>query len=220
MRTRGAISFVFDDGYSEIMSEALPLLEKYGFRATIAVPVETEKVANIEQATIPSLASWRQYCQTHSHELAAHGVNHFALSTLSDEAVENELRESKNQTGATTLIYPGGAFDERINKIAEKYFKAARTTQRGWNTLPPNNFFALNTFNATVKNFSAWKWNLWAFNAWLNNSWLIETYHHVNRDRFSHSVKLVELEAHLKFIRHLPVQFATIAEVVSSNQNT
>lgn len=218
MKPRGIVSFVFDDGYSEIMSEALPLLEKYGFRATIAVPIETNKVAETEKVSVASLAAWKDYCQTHEHELAAHSVNHLPLSTLSDEKVENELRESKNQTGATTLIYPGGAYDERVKKIAAKYFTAARTTKRGWNTLPPANNFALNTFNATQKNFSVWKWNIWALKAWLNNDWLIETFHHVNHDSALHSVKLSELEAHLKFLKRLPIRFATIAEVSSSNQ--
>lgn len=218
--SRGVISFVFDDGYAEIMTDALPLLEKYGFKATIAVPVETSKVALTEKTAVAPLAEWKKYCLAHGHELSAHGVNHIPLSTLSDEAIEHELRESKNQTGATTLIYPGGSFNERAKKIAEKYFVAARTTKRGWNTIPPKDVFALNTFNATQKNFSVWKWNIWALKAWLDNSWLIETYHHVNHKDSLHSVKLSVLEAHLKFLRRLPVQFATIAEVVSKNQTS
>jgi len=217
--TRGIISFVFDDGYSEIMSEALPLLEKYGIKATIAVPIETEKIANTENASIPSLATWKEYCEQKGHELVAHGKNHLPLSTLTEEMIKLELSESKEKTGANTLVYPGGAFDARVKKIASEYFSSARTTKRGFEELPPKDNFELHTFNATQKNFSPWKWNFWALRALTENKWLIETYHHVNRPDKIHSVQSEELETHIKFISHLPVRIATIGQVISEYNN-
>ncbi|MDO8512085.1 MAG: polysaccharide deacetylase family protein [bacterium] len=218
LKPRGIISFVFDDGYSEIMSEALPLFEKYGFRATVAVPVNAKKVVVPPNTSVLSLDTWKDYCAKKGHELAAHGLSHVPLPSLSDEQIQKELKESKEKTNATTLIYPGGAFDKRVKEISSQYFSAARTTKRGWENLPPKDFFALNTFNASRNNFSVLKWNLWALKAYWGNKWLIETYHHVNQANELHSVQLHSLESHLRFIRHLPVRFATIAEVASTYQ--
>lgn len=213
--TRGIISFVFDDGYSEILSDVLPLLEKYGIKATIAVPIETENVAKTENCTIPLISTWKEYCVQKGHELAAHGKNHLPLSTLSEEQTKQELSESKLATDASSLVYPGGAFDARVKKIAAEYFSSARTTKRGFETLPPKDNFELHTFNATQNNFAVWKWNLWALRALTEKKWLIETYHHVNRPEKMHSVPLRNLEKHIKFISHLPIRIATIGQVIS-----
>ena len=216
--TRGIISFVFDDGYSEIMSEVLPMFEKHGISTTVAVPIATEDVAIKENSSIPSLEDWKKYCSTNNHELAAHGKNHVPLSNLSEEQISEELKESKEKTNANTLIYPGGSFNARVKKITSDYFSSARTTKRGFETLPPKDFFELHTFNATQKNFSFWKWHLWALRALAENKWLIETYHHVNHPDKIHSVPLKELEAHIKFIKHLPIRIATIGQIISEYQ--
>jgi peptidoglycan/xylan/chitin deacetylase (PgdA/CDA1 family) len=216
--TRGIISFVFDDGYSEIMSDALPLLEKYKIKATIAVPIETEKVAKTENSNVSSLSSWKEYCFKKGHELGAHGKNHSPLSTLSEEQIRQDLSESKTATNASSLIYPGGAFDPRVKRIATEYFSSARTTKRGFETFPPKDKYELCTFNATQKNFAPWKWNFWALRAMVENKWLIETFHHVNHPDKIHSVQLTELEAHIKFINQLPIRIATIGQVISENK--
>lgn len=215
--TRGIISFVFDDGYTEIMSEVLPVLEKYGIKATIAVPVETENITRSENATVAPLPMWKEYCEQKGHELAAHGTNHLPLPTLSEEQMRQELAESKEKTGANILIYPGGAFNNSVKKVAAEYFSAARTTKRGFETIPPKDKFELFTFNASQKNFSVWKWNIWALWAVLTNRWLIETYHHVNRSDKMHSVALADFEAHVKFISRLPVRVATLGNIISEN---
>jgi len=218
MKTRGAISLVFDDGYQEIISDVLPLLKKYNIRATVAVPINTEMVEHSRDTTIASIEEWKSVCTENGHELAAHGINHIPLPSLSDEKLNEELKTSHEKTLANTLIYPGGAFDERVKKNSAQYFSAARTTIWGIENLRSNDNYALKTINATKKNFAAWKWNIMALRAVVENKWLIETYHRVNNDTNDfHTARLDMLESHLKFISLLPTKIGTIQEIIKSN---
>jgi len=219
MKQRGAISLVFDDGYKEIISDVLPLLQKYNVKATIAVPVNTESVAHSSGATIAPLNDWKDICAKNGHELAAHGVNHVPLPSLSDENLNEELKTSHEGTLSDTLIYPGGAFDERVKKAAAQYFSSARTTIWGMESLQPDDSYALKTINATKNNFAIWKWNTMALWAAIENKWLIETYHRVNNGTDDlHNVHLAKLETHLKFINLLPVKIGTIQEIQKLNE--
>jgi len=219
MKTRGAISLVFDDGYREIISDVIPLLKKYNITATIAVPVNAEKVEHSNDTTIVSLEEWSDICKENGHELAAHGVNHVPLTSLSDESLNEELKISHDKTSSSTIIYPGGAFDERVKKMTMQYFSAARSTKWGIENLYPDDIYALKTINATKNNFAVWKWNIMALRAILENKWLIETYHRVNTatDDF-HNVQPKELEAHLKFISLLPIKISTIHDIQKLNE--
>lgn len=210
---------VFDDGYKEVISDVFPLLQKYNVKATIAVPVNTESVEHSEDTIIAPLEEWVNICAKNGHELAAHGLNHVPLPSLSDEDLNKELKTSQERTSSTTLVYPGGAFDERIKKAATQYFSAARTTLWGIENLQPNDSFALKTINATKNNFAVWKWNLMALRAIIENKWLIETYHRVNDNTDDlHNISLRKLEAHLKFISLLPIKIGTMREISKSNR--
>lgn len=215
MKKNRAISFVFDDGYAKIMSDVLPMFEKLGFKVTVAVPVETELVSKKEMVPIGNILEWRSYCEKHGHELAAHGVSHVALTKLSDADLKNELAIAKDRTGAKTLIYPGGAFDERVKDEVKKYFLCARTTKRGYEQIPAIDAFELKTFNATKKNFRIWLWNLRALKVALLGGWLIETFHHVDRNDLMHSVDSKKLFNHLRFIKKLGIKNVTLGEITS-----
>lgn len=219
MKTRGAISLVFDDGHKEIISDVLPLLKKYNIKATIAVPVNTEKVEHSKDTTIAFLNEWKNICTENGHELAAHGINHVPLPSLSDENLSEELRVSYEETLSATLIYPGGAFNERVKNIAMRYFSSARTTMWGMENLQPKDNYALKTINATKNNFAVWKWNIMALRAIVENKWLIETYHRVNNNTDDlHNVRPEELEAHLKFISLLPIKIDTVGEIIKLSE--
>jgi peptidoglycan/xylan/chitin deacetylase (PgdA/CDA1 family) len=214
-RTRGALSLVFDDGYTEIAEEVLPLLKRYGLRAVFAIPVNAATVARTECASLTALETWKKHCREEEHELAAHGVSHRPLPSLTDHELEEELRAAKEATGATTLAYPGGAHDDRVRRAAAKFFTAARGTEWGMETLPPADALRLRTFNATRKNFSVLTWNCRVLLAALSNRWCIETFHRVTDDpRLFHAVSLRDLERHLRFLTRTHLRIATIREIL------
>lgn len=215
-RTRGLVSLVFDDGYEEISDRVLPLLATLGIRAVFAVPVDTRAVAASERAPVLSLETWKARCSEGEHELAAHGVTHRALTELSDDDLLRELRESADRTSATTLVYPGGAHDARVRRAAATVFRAARTTDWGFESSPPADPYRLRAVSATRANVSLSKWNLFAIACRLTNRWLIETYHRVTDDAEPrHAVRFPLLEAHLAFLVRHRFRIATIRDVVS-----
>lgn len=217
---RGTITLAFDDGYENVFTHVLPLLQRFEIRAVFAIPVHT--AALLERATsapVP-LERWKTACTENGHELAAHSVTHRSLTTLTDDELASELRQSRAATRATTFVYPGGAHDRRVASATRTVFAAARTVQRGFERIPPRDAGRLSTFVATAKNFSVWKWNLRALGAVLMNHWLIETYHDVEPDRSvrgardTHTVPLHALEAHIRFLVQLPVRIATIRDII------
>lgn len=213
--SRGVLTLVFDDGYQDVCDHVLPLLRRSGVRATFAVPVETGRVAQTEGEAIARLDVWKDRCKRDGHELAAHGVTHRPLTTLSDAELERELRESRAATDAGTLVYPGGAFDDRVKRSAARFFEAARATTWGVESLPPRDPYALRTLNATRENFRRWKFRPRELQTILRGQWTIETFHRVTSTPTKpHDISLEDFARHLQWLTRLPLRIATIREVM------
>lgn len=215
MKQRGAVTLVFDDGYTAVYNAVVPLLHLYGIRAVFAVPLHVPD-NTIEGETLTSTQKWLAIAAEDGHEIAAHGITHTDLTKLSDAELDQELQEPANILQAPTLIYPGGAYDDRVINAAKQHYKAARTVQYGLNDLHPKDPLQLKTINFTKNNFSVARANIHALRAYLKNKWLIETYHMVSKERSSltHSAVIDDLEAHLDFITSVPVRITTIRDIV------
>lgn len=215
MKTRGAITLVFDDGYKAVYKEVLPLLRKYNIRAVFAVPL---RVANnsIEGEELASYEEWLSAAARDGHEVAAHGITHTSFTKLVPNELTQELLEPAATLRTATLVYPGGAHDDRVINEAKKQYTAARTVLFGINSLQPQDPMRLRTINFTKKNFSVARANIRALQALVQNKWLIETYHMVSnqKSQLTHSVVLDDLKAHLNFITSLPIRIATIEEIL------
>lgn len=214
----GIITFTFDDGYQKVFETVPALLEKYNLRGVFAVAINHER---IEQTENRPVAPWQEWVKLKSrgHEIAAHSVNHLNLTELSAEKLDQELKEPYEKLGAATLVYPGGAFNDAVAQTTKKYYSAARTVKRGFEKFPPENPMQLKSYNWTRKNFSVTKSNLLALWACLTNSWLIETFHLIddNDKELIHSVKISQLDKHLKFVSRLPIHVKTISQIIGSD---
>lgn len=213
MKTRGAVTLVFDDGYRAVYEQILPLLRDYNVRAVFAVPLSTAPIANQEVA---SPEEWLAAATHDGHEIVAHGIGHTDLTTLSNTALERELSEPAEILRTSTLIYPGGAHDDRVIDAAQKHYKAARTVLYGLNDMKPKDPMRLRTINFSKRNFSVLRANIHALRVYIHNKWLIETYHMVNQkpSDLLHSVVLEDLRAHLDFLTSIPVKITTIEEMI------
>ncbi len=215
MKTRGALTLVFDDGYTAVYEEVLPLLREYGVRAVFAVPLAVpEKSIADQPLSLPD--TWLSAAARDGHEIVAHGISHRSFTTLSDSELTQELSEPAETLRTSTLVYPGGAHDDRIVNEAKKYYTAARTVLHGLNDLHPQDPMRLKTINFTKRNFSVPRANIHALRALLQNKWLIETYHMVSSrpSALKHSVLLDDLDRHLDFIASLPIRITTIEELL------
>ena len=218
---RGSISFVFDDGYQEIYQHVVPLLDHYQLPGVFAIPLDEHVISKTEHQPTAPLNDWLAL-QQRGHEIAAHSINHLDLTTLAAEQLEQQLKEPHTKLNATTLVYPGGAFNDTVASAAAKHYLAARTVVRGLESLSPADPLRLKSFNFTRRNFSVFRANALALYAWLTNSWLIETYHLIHtaerKTNASHSVPFADFKRHVSFVARLPLAVETIQTVIQRSR--
>ncbi len=126
----------FDDGYASAATHAAPVLAEHGFDATLFLSAGTEggpdaqgEPASLEGRT---MLTWSQVeaLADAGWDIAAHGMNHRDLTTLSDDEVEAEIVDSLAAIGQhveATLgfSYPFGRLDERVQAIAARHTDVA-----------------------------------------------------------------------------------------------
>ncbi len=120
------VIITFDDGYESIFTTALPLMQEYGFKGVVFIPVNyigkfndwdvqfgDKRFRHLNEAQIKSL-------HDSGFEIGSHAASHRLLNNMPDKKILNELTLSRRQlsriTGAdiTTISYPFGRFNENI----------------------------------------------------------------------------------------------------------
>ena len=143
---RRRVILTFDDAYDDFFSEAFPVLQRFGFTATVFVVVDRiGKTNEWDQAKgFPNrqLLSLEQIRELHRHGIhfGSHTLTHAWLTTLPDSDLEREVRDSKSKLedvlGAEVpcFSYPYGAVDLRVRAaVARAGYKVAVTTNEGLN---------------------------------------------------------------------------------------
>ena len=138
------IVLTFDDGFQNFYTTAFPVLEKYGFEATVFIVTDycgkhNNWVGNPSEFPPSKILSWREIKELSDSgiEFGAHTRTHPDLTRISGVQIESEITESKsaieNALGSevTTFAYPFGKFNSSAKRVAEKMFKAACSTNLG-----------------------------------------------------------------------------------------
>jgi len=119
----GAVTFSFDDGYYSQLTNAVPLLNARGMRATFFVTTNLTEV---------SWTDWRDLA-AQGHEIASHSLTHLDLTTLTDPLMGAELRDSQlivNQNvpsqSCLSFAYPYANSDARVRAAAGDLYIASR----------------------------------------------------------------------------------------------
>jgi peptidoglycan/xylan/chitin deacetylase (PgdA/CDA1 family) len=95
------VVLTFDDGFADFFTEALPVLQKYGFSATLYVTTAfingTSRWLQHEGETNRPMLTWKQLTEISACgiECAAHSHNHPQLDTLSRSKAHDEIVRSK-----------------------------------------------------------------------------------------------------------------------------
>jgi peptidoglycan/xylan/chitin deacetylase (PgdA/CDA1 family) len=130
-RTRTAerpVVITFDDGYADFHEHALPVLDRFGFAATVFVTTGWLHDAGPHAAGRPlgRMLSWRQAEEVAATgvEIGAHSHSHAQLDQLAAPALREELRRSRglleNRLGRPVgaMAYPYGYSSARVRREA------------------------------------------------------------------------------------------------------
>lgn len=131
----------FDDGYVGLLQIAMPIMNEYGFTATVYVCTDYLGQSNDwnfkdktrrQHMSIDDLTE----LQKNGWEIGSHGVTHRSLLRLNDEEIETELGESKRileeKFGeVTSYAYPYGDYSDYIVKQVKKYYSNAFLLTQG-----------------------------------------------------------------------------------------
>lgn len=140
---KNQIILTFDDGYKDILINALPILKKYNFKATCFFVTnligknnnwdnKKENYKIKELMNPDDIKEWYENgmsVQSHSH-------NHLDLTKLSNMEIINELEYSKKylkekfNIKSDVFCYPFGKVNRNVYEITKKIYKNAVTTNR------------------------------------------------------------------------------------------
>ncbi len=118
----GLVGLTFDDGYSEVLSSAVPILEQHGFTATIfAVPslLGGENVWDPPPRRRLMNAAELRDLAARDWEVGAHSLTHARLSDLDIDQLRHEVFGSRTALAEITgqaprsFCYPYGSVDVR-----------------------------------------------------------------------------------------------------------
>lgn len=131
----------FDDGYKSLTRDALEILKKQRFTATVFVCtglIGKDNSWNNKDATLREHLDINDIflLAKEGWEIASHGVLHKNLLKLNDAEIEYELFESKQTLNqlvgyCNTYAYPYGAYNKFIRHCVEKYYEYAFTVDQG-----------------------------------------------------------------------------------------
>ncbi len=128
------VGVTFDDAYRSVLELAKPVLDRHGYPATVFVPSDWPDTGRPmrwdgidiwldtrhEQELIPLTWPELRELADAGWEIASHTCSHPDLTSLDDDELARELRDSKARLEAelgrpcTSLAYPYGLVDDRV----------------------------------------------------------------------------------------------------------
>jgi peptidoglycan/xylan/chitin deacetylase (PgdA/CDA1 family) len=125
--TDKVVSFIFSDGLKSQLTNAKPILDKYGFKATFDVICN-----NVNKKD--GYMNWKEIktLSDEGHDIGSHSMSHVRLTDLSKKSIEFEVGKSKKcledyGIKPTSFEYPysTGSDNKTIVDIVSKYYELA-----------------------------------------------------------------------------------------------
>jgi peptidoglycan/xylan/chitin deacetylase (PgdA/CDA1 family) len=209
------ISLTFDDGWRSQYTNAIPLLDRYGFRSTQYIHTGgLREPEHVTEAMIRSMHAG-------GHQIAAHSVTHSHLTTLNPTQLQSELVDSRQTLeaiiGAPVVDFatPYGDYNPAVLAAVSKIFRTHRTASSGDNTTTRFNPSYIRT-RTILRTTTVADVEQWVQAAKQAHQWLVLAYHQVGDDpTVPYGTTTEKLDAHLAAIRDSGVRVATVDKVVS-----
>lgn len=176
------ISISFDDGWTSVFEQALPILDKLQLRASHYIHAEYVDKTGYQYDYMTS----KQLAQLYQkgHEIGSHALSE-EWSTIIDnlEKVEEHLTKAQNILkgfgfAPVGFAPPNGAYNDHVLKKVKQHHSYMRTIKEGINTYPFD-IFQLKCFIITPP-ITAADISHWVAQARDQKAWLILLYHRLD----------------------------------------
>ena len=123
------VCIVFDDGWQSQWENALPVLDRYGFKASFAV------ITGYVDDKLPAYMSWSEIVKLakNGQDIVSHSYSHQPLASLDNASTNYQLRQSKTDLSergisSPVFVYPSGsgAGNAIVESFVQKYYVVAR----------------------------------------------------------------------------------------------
>jgi peptidoglycan/xylan/chitin deacetylase (PgdA/CDA1 family) len=217
---RALVTLTFDDGYDNMYTQALPLLQADGYDSTqFIISSEIGQTGYMTSAQIKTM-------YTDGNEIASHTVTHTDLTTETSAQVLSELSASRTAlqaitaTPITDFAYPFGEYNTSVISQVKSYYSAARGVEDGLNSKDNFNAYDLKVQNVYDTTTTAQIAD-WVAQAQATKTWLIIVYHSVDPDLTNpadsgiYNITPTQLSAQLGAIKSSGVTVETMKQALA-----
>lgn len=132
------VTFIDDDGRTEVLKKWEPILQEKGNKLTIAL---VSSWLDNKESTVIKWEDVHRLKEQYGVEFVNHTYEHKHAQQISDEEVDAEFRKNKEvlkREGLThdIIVQPYGENTDSVRRISRKYAKANVSVKEGINTLP------------------------------------------------------------------------------------
>jgi len=210
----GRITLVFDDAYTNVYTQAKPIIDSFGYAGVTALP--TDKIVEANRMTVSQLKE----LQNAGWDVISHGKTHAALTSMSVANLETELKDSQQWLlnngfvlGSRFIVFPGNAWNDTVIRYVKKYYAMAGRRMDYQENLPPSNeylVYARGVMNTTAVSTVQG----WIDNAKTYNSWLILSFHEiVSPANSTYKTTPSDFQSILNYINSQGITVATFSEI-------
>ena len=202
------VCIFFDDGWQTQYTNALPILNYYGYKASFAIITSYVGTSWGNSAGL-SYMTWSQIVSLANlgMDIESHTYSHLDLATLSTASIVYQLTQSKQDLeqhgiNAPFLIYPdgGGAGNATVESLTQQYYLAARGISPGsLNLSQPFDRYDLPAY--TIENTTTINDFANMVNNADNSSIVILYYHKIDYENVDTAVTPEEFTAQMQYLQ-------------------
>jgi peptidoglycan/xylan/chitin deacetylase (PgdA/CDA1 family) len=211
------VCIVFDDGWKNQYTNALPILDQYGFKATFAVITgyADKYKGYMDWNEIITLAK-------EGHDIESHTVNHPVLTKLDADQINYQLKQSQQDLlkygiNAQLFVYPEGegAGNATVENIVAQYYMVGRGVNPGHlNMSQPFDKYDLPSYTmsntTTVEDFKGYVENA-------NNSTVVTLYYHkISDEKVSTATSVDNFAAEMHYLHDNGFTVKTMKELFTT----